>query len=158
VESPRSSSGSIRSAAPAPNPGAPVTRSQRRRDAARTPATPIASRQTLPDELLLIVDTGERIQVAAGASVMLGRRPASDTDLTVTVTDPTVSKNHARLENRATGVWVTDLDSTNGTELVDEAGRAIGIAAHVPTRVEEGMRVRIGDRMFTVSRLIGTGA
>lgn len=145
--------------APATDPDAPVTRSQlRRRGVPRTPATPIAFAPTPAHELLLIVDTGERIQVAAGASVMLGRKPASDTELTVTVTDPTVSKNHARLENRATGVWVTDLGSTNGTELVDEAGRAIGIAAQAPTRVDEGMRVRIGDRMFTVSRLIGSDA
>ncbi|KHK97203.1 hypothetical protein LK09_13185 [Microbacterium mangrovi] len=170
ASSPASTPAPVRVSAPPPSPAppapaAPMTRGQLRRETRppiasvpNVPSDPVPTEPADDGALLLILDTGERAQVPAGVSVVLGRKPASDTDLVVTVADSTVSKNHARLEHRATGVWVTDLGSTNGTDLLDESGRAIAIPARVATRVEEGMRVRIGDRVFTVSRLIGSGA
>lgn len=61
---------------------------------------------------------------------------------TVTLDDHSVSRFHARLEMRADGLWVTDLDSSNGTFLNGE--RIAG--AHVaPTDT-----LRIGKTVFTL--------
>lgn len=126
-------------------------------------AVPVATApeytSALPEGLLLIFDTGQREQLPAPVSANLGRNPQADepTDLLVVINDPdhTVSKTHARLEHTAHGTWITDTGSTNGTELVDDQGRSILLPAGVPTQVRSGTQIRVGDRVFTVSRLIG---
>src|SRR5437016_5298843 len=45
--------------------------------------------------------------------VILGRAPGCDLRLD----DPDVSRQHARLTLRDDGIWLTDLGSTNGTQL-----------------------------------------
>lgn len=110
-------------------------------------------------ELLLVFDTGQRAQLPIPVAANFGRNPeqSEPTDLLVTVQDPdsSVSKTHLRLEFDRAGLWVTDAGSTNGTELVDEDGRAQVLAAHARTFVDDDTRIRIGNRIFTVSRLIG---
>src|SRR5205085_1759002 len=49
----------------------------------------------------------------AQPEVILGRAPGSDLRLD----DPDVSRQHARLTLRADGIWLTDLGSTNGTQV-----------------------------------------
>jgi pSer/pThr/pTyr-binding forkhead associated (FHA) protein len=128
-------------------------------DAAPEPPTLDETVPEDPTSLLLVFDTGQRAVLPAGGIAVLGRKPVAalpgDIIITVTGPDSTVSKSHARLEHRPGGVWVTDLGSTNGTDLLDESGRAAGIPTRVATRVEDGMRVRLGDRVFTVSRVSG---
>lgn len=109
--------------------------------------------------LVLTFDTGQQETVPLPAAVNLGRNPEAfepgDILVRVRGKDLSLSRTHARLEHRESGVWVTDNGSTNGTDLLDEAGRATPLAAGVRTEVEDGSRVRIGDRVFTISRLVG---
>ncbi|MFG6492928.1 RDD family protein [Microbacterium sp. P03] len=109
--------------------------------------------------LLLVFDTGQREQLPIPVAANLGRNPAASepSDLLIPVRDPdsTVSKTHLRLEHSRSGTWVTDAGSTNGTDLLDEEGRITPLASGVRTLVEDGVRVRLGNRVFTVNRLIG---
>lgn len=109
------------------------------------------------EALLLIFDTGQREQLSVPVSANLGRSPAASqpTDALVVVHDPdqSVSKTHARLEQGRNGLWITDDGSTNGTQLIDESGHVTALAPGIRTPIEDGVRVRIGNRVFTVSRL-----
>lgn len=113
-------------------------------------------------ELLLIFDTGQRARLPLPVAVNLGRSPeqTEPTDLLVTVADPdsSVSKTHLRLEFDHAGLWVTDTGSTNGTELLDDDGQVVPLAPHTRTFVDDDTRIRIGNRIFTVSRLIGAAS
>lgn len=113
-------------------------------------------------ELLLIFDTGQRARLPLPVAVNLGRSPeqTAPTDLLVTVADPdsSVSKTHLRLEFDHAGLWVTDTGSTNGTELLDDDGQVVPLAPHARTFVDDDTRIRIGNRIFTVSRLIGAAS
>lgn len=110
-------------------------------------------------ELLLIFDTGQRERLPVPVSVVLGRAPeaAEPGDRQIVVRDPehTVSKTHARLEHSFSGTWITDNGSTNGTGLLDESGRGFRLPVGVRTHVEDGMRIQLGERVFTISRLLG---
>lgn len=131
----------------------------------QAPVAPAASAEsaTPPEDatgaLLLIFDTGQRDRLSLRHAAVLGRNPArsEESDHLVAVDDPdaSVSKDHLRLEYDRGGLWVTDLDSTNGTELVDDDGSARPVPPGLRVRVDEGLRVRIGNRTFTVSRLMG---
>jgi len=111
--------------------------------------------------LLLIFDTGQREQVPLPAVINLGRKPAATepTDHVISVSDPegTVSKTHVRLEHSRGRTWVTDQGSTNGTELLEDDGEVIKVPAGQRAEVTDGVRVRIGNRTFTISVLV-TGA
>jgi hypothetical protein len=139
----RAATGDVPVVSPAPGPR-------------RSSAPPAAvGRQTL----LLAFDTGERWEVPVPCALVLGRRPRpiEDGDLVITVDDPqrTVSSVHARLEVGAEDAWVTDLDSTNGSDLLTEDGASRRIPPQQRMRVEDGTRMRIGDRIMTMTRLAG---
>jgi predicted component of type VI protein secretion system len=68
--------------------------------------------------------------------------------------DSSVSKTHLRLDYAQGSVWVTDLGSTNGTDLMTDEGATTRLPANVPTAVDEGVRVRMGKRTFTISPLL----
>ena len=92
-------------------------------------------------------------------AVNLGRNPvATDpTDALVTVNDPdsTVSKTHLRLEHSRGRTWVTDGGSTNGTDLLEDDGDVITLTPGNRVLVEQGVRVRMGNRAFTISVILG---
>jgi hypothetical protein len=108
--------------------------------------------------VVLSFDTGQREQLVLPVVAVLGRapEPTEPTDALVTVRDPesTVSKNHVRLELSRAGTWVTDAGSTNGTDLLDESGIATRLTPGVRTAVEDGARIRVGNRVFTLSTLV----
>ena len=108
--------------------------------------------------LLLVFDTGQREQLALPTVVNLGRKPAAiePTDRLISVNDPegTVSKTHVRLEHSRGRTWVTDQGSTNGTQLLEDDGGVIALEAGQRASVDDGVRVRIGNRAFTISVLI----
>jgi uncharacterized RDD family membrane protein YckC len=109
--------------------------------------------------ILLVFDTGQREQFATPVAVNLGRNPVSTepNDKLVTVGDPdqTVSKTHLRLEHSRGRTWVTDGGSTNGTDLLDDEGGVTTLAAGDRVLLDEGVRVRIGNRAFTISLILG---
>ena len=109
--------------------------------------------------VLLVFDTGQREQIAVPAAINLGRNPSATEagDALVSVRDPesTVSKTHARLEHSRGRTFVTDGGSTNGSEIITDEGEVVPLVPGVRTEVEDGSRVRIGNRIFTVSILLG---
>lgn len=125
-------------------------------------ATPEAPRVDDDGTLLIVFDTGQREHVTLPAAINFGRKPAATEagDHLIAVTDPegTVSKTHLRLEHSRGRTWVTDAGSTNGTDLLDEDGTATTIPAGQRTEVPDGVRVRIGNRAFTISVLMGGGS
>lgn len=129
------------------------------------PITPIA-RESVPESpdnvgtsILLIFDTGQREQLLTPVSVNLGRNPSPTeaTDKLITITDPesSVSKTHLRLEHSRGTTWVTDGGSTNGTDLLSDEGSTTRITAGERVLVDDGTRVRVGNRTFTISILLG---
>lgn len=109
--------------------------------------------------ILLRFDTGQVGTFAVPGAVNLGRRPdpqsADDHLLAVTDPDRSVSKNHLRLEVRSDSVWLTDLNSTNGSEIFDDTGESSRLVAGERVRLDEGAWVRIGNRSFTISPVGG---
>ena len=127
------------------------------------PAAPVVPSAAAPSgvqpaALLLIFDTGQRVRIELPAAVNLGRRPAPTEpgDLVVAVEDPdsTVSKTHLRLEHSRGRTWATDLGSTNGSGVFADDGRRTELAPGARTLLDDGDRVRIGDRTFTVNELL----
>lgn len=113
------------------------------------------------EQLLLTFDTGQRAQLRVPVTVNLGRRPeqAEPEDQIFMVQDPenSVSKTHLRLDYRGESVWLTDLGSTNGSEIFDDTGEGVLLTRGVRVRLEDGSRVRIGSRSFTVAKVRGEG-
>ncbi|MRG59929.1 FHA domain-containing protein [Agromyces sp. CFH 90414] len=136
-----------RAVAPAVAPGA----------AAASVAEPVDG---LEGALLIIFDTGAREQLPLPVVANLGRNPSPTEpgDRLVTVHDPdgTVSKTHLRLEHSRGNTWVTDGGSTNGTEVLRDDGDVELLAPGVRTALDDGDRVRIGNRTFTMSLLLAS--
>jgi len=144
---------------------------------ARAPATALAAPLTAPvpaapvdrggapsadsadGTLMLVFDTGQRVQFPTPVAVNLGRSPVATepSDKLVTVDDPemTVSKTHLRLEHSRGRTWVTDGGSTNGSDLLDDEGGVTTLAPGNRVLLDEGVRVRIGNRAFTISLILG---
>lgn len=105
----------------------------------------------------LAFDTGQS-HLLHGSAV-LGRSPVGHpsfrgADL-LRVDDPsqTVSSTHLAVVGNDLGVWVEDLGSTNGSEVIAPNGGAKVLAPRVRTAVSRGSRVRLGDRLMTVERM-----
>ncbi|WP_417563454.1 FHA domain-containing protein [Microbacterium sp.] len=153
---------------PAPRPALTRAEAAASRSAASLPAAAVPSASApvpatpapVPTmTVMLVFDTGQRELVAVPSAVNIGRSPSETQrgDVLIAVDDPsrTVSKTHARLENTLEGTWVTELGSTNGSALLDEDGTVRVLEADRRTFVEDGVRVRLGDRVITVTRLAG---
>ncbi|MGW9019979.1 RDD family protein [Leucobacter chromiiresistens] len=123
------------------------------------PIAPAPAPREVGTLLLLSFDTGQRARLRIPTVVNLGRRPepSEADDQLVVVEDPaaSVSKTHLRLEYRGDSVWVTDLGSTNGSEMVDDTGAMSVLASGARMRLEDGASVRIGQRSFTVATITG---
>ena len=115
--------------------------------------------ESVDGTILLVFDTGQREQFTTPVAINLGRNPAANqpNDKLLVVTDPesTVSKTHVRLEHSRGRTWVTDGGSTNGTDLLGDDGEVTTLTPGNRVLLEEGTRVRIGNRAFTVSLILG---
>jgi len=114
---------------------------------ASAPASVVAWRIVLPEGREAIVDT----------VVLVGRNPAPFDAypgaelLTVADSTQSVSKTHAAFEVDEQGLWVHDLNSTNGVWVV----RGEEVTEAVPGRrvqVLEGSSVELGDYVLQVAR------
>lgn len=85
-------------------------------------------------------DCGQLVALARGTYI-LGRDQAAD----ITIDDPDISRVHAELRVDAQGVWLRDLDSTNGTCLEDREVRS------TPTQLRPGARVTLGSSTLLAS-------
>ncbi|MEZ3161448.1 RDD family protein [Microbacterium sp. BWT-B31] len=100
---------------------------------------------------VLTWDDGTR--AAVYGRTLFGRNPAAEGDATViAVRDETLSlsKTHFEVGGDASGLWVVDRHSTNGTTLVRDGARS-ALVAGTSTALRPGDRLEFGDRSATVS-------
>lgn len=94
----------------------------------------------------LRADDGTVSEVAT--RTVLGRDPqpleASDATIVVGVDDSTVSAIHALVELRDGQLLITDLESSNGTVVLDGNGHEQHCPAGVPVAVTEGSAIELG--------------
>lgn len=103
--------------------------------------------------LVLVVDTGDRV-VVTGAG-LIGRRPVPGDETwahLVTIDDPTqsVSSTHLAFWPADAGLDVLDRGSTNGTVLLDPAGKPWSLTPGAPARVAAGWTLVLGNRRVRV--------
>ena len=110
------------------------------------PATP--PRRQL---LWLIFDSGQRELI--DMPVTLGRAPAAvEGSRAVVVPDATMSlsRTHMRLGPTATGAWIEDSFSANGTQVRTPDGRIMELTGGQAVEVPAGTEVIMGDRRATI--------
>lgn len=133
-------------AAPAPGAGSDATRI-----AGRPTVQPVV---TATPTRVLRFDTGTSTDVVG--TLIVGRRPAAQARFPgarlLAVDDPsrTVSLTHLAVTSNDLGIWVEDLGSTNGSQLLGATGRVTPLRAGVRTSVPSGAAVRLGDRTMRV--------
>ncbi|GGH42212.1 FHA domain-containing protein [Microbacterium album] len=137
-------------------------------------ATPLAAQQFAEDDDLeatrasqsgsaprpwtLHFSDGQRI--AADAPLVFGRAPVAPEShpqaRALPVNDPwkSISKTHALLDVRGGMLWVTDLQSTNGTSVTNLVGEATECPAGVAMPVGDGWAVTAGQ--ITITARLGT--
>lgn len=104
----------------------------------------------------LLLDTGQRVDLAAAGTVLLGRDPQAappwEGARTVAVDDPgfSISKTHVAVVLDGTGVLVEDLGSTNGTTVETPDGALMTAGEGQRVRASVGDIVHVGQRRFTV--------
>jgi uncharacterized RDD family membrane protein YckC len=104
--------------------------------------------------LALVLDTGERVAVTGPG--LVGRRPAPGAEQwahLVTIDDPeqSVSSTHLAFWPVDGGLDVVDRGSTNGTVLLDAAGKPWSLPPGQPARVGAGWTLVLGSRRVTVA-------
>ena len=142
--------GSAPTSIPAPAP-APAS--------AAMPATPsIPSAPAVGPRAALYFENGSSIDLAIPGKAVLGRNPSSDDPGVMRVRVPdttdTISRTHAMLEIAGGRMWVTDLNSTNGTEVIAE-GSAVRLARGQRREVPFGARIMLGSTALSVTLVRG---
>ncbi|WP_437584143.1 FHA domain-containing protein [Paramicrobacterium sp. CJ85] len=114
-----------------------------------------------PSDFDLEFEDGAHVPLRKG--VLIGRDPSAqsaypDAEL-VSVTDlgRSVSKTHAAVQWSRGAVWVTDLNSTNGTRVIDENGRETVCVPEAPTPVPAGGGILFGVTRATLRARLGDG-
>lgn len=112
-----------------------------------------AGAESVATALVLTLDTGATVPVSGPG--LIGRRPVPGTERwahLVTVEDPeqSVSSTHLAFWPVAGGLDVLDRGSTNGTVLVDPAGKPWSLAPGAPARVAAGWTLVLGNRRIRV--------
>ena len=102
-----------------------------------------------PKQIPIYFEDGSREPLVIPSNVVLGRNPSpqQNGDVVLAVPDRTgtVSRNHVRLEITAGHMWITDLNSTNGTRVVNEDGEEIDLVAQQRHAIQSGARISLGD-------------
>ena len=101
--------------------------------------------------LWLIFDSGQRELI--DMPVTLGRAPAAvEGSRAVVVPDATMSlsRTHMRLGPTATGAWIEDSFSANGTQIRTPDGRVMELTGGQAVEVPAGTEVIMGDRRATI--------
>jgi uncharacterized RDD family membrane protein YckC len=103
--------------------------------------------------LALVLDTGERVPLTGPG--LIGRRPVPGAETwahLVRVDDPeqSVSSTHLEFWPAAGALDVLDRGSTNGTVLIDPAGKPWSLPPGQPARVAAGWTLVLGRRRIAV--------
>ena len=109
------------------------------------------TRISIPGHRLVFTwDDGTRVTVSK--RTIFGRNPAPEQGaVVVPVRDETLSlsKTHFEAAAEASGGWVTDRNSTNGTAIVRDGHRIVCTPGE-PVRIRLGDAIEIGDRIVTI--------
>lgn len=138
------------SGVPAPPPSRRAYQAARRNDPDRLQGGAPAASTSSP-LLWLIFDSGQRELI--DAPLTLGRAPASDEgSRAVVVPDTTVSlsRTHMRVGPAASGAWIEDAFSANGTQIRTPDGRIAALAGGQAVEVPAGTEVLMGERRATI--------
>jgi hypothetical protein len=103
--------------------------------------------------VLAVLTWDDGTRMAVYGRTLYGRNPAGeDGAVVVPVRDETLSlsKTHFEIGGDASGPWVRDRHSTNGTILVRDGGR-IPLVAGLQTTLRPGDRLEFGDRSAVVA-------
>lgn len=117
------------------------------------PSTPqeLATRRASPGVVAVLTwDDGSR--TAMYGPTLCGRNPRSEWGIaSVPVRDETLtlSKTHFEIGADASGAWIVDRHSTNGTVLVRDGDR-LALVAGAPMPLRAGDRLELGDRSAIV--------
>lgn len=120
---------------------------------ASPPAAPAAASVPEGTRAILVLDTGERIEVRG--TTLIGRAPVAaageSAPQLVSVPDDTrsVSKTHLAVTLARRGVFVVDRGSTNGSAIVRDETELVLTAGH-PAEIRIADTVRFGDRTLRV--------
>lgn len=96
--------------------------------------------------------------VPLSGTCVVGRRPVPPPESPdaepIALADPlkTLSKTHALIEVANDGLWITDLGSTNGTEITTGDGTARPARAHERISVLEGDTIAFGDLVVRAAK------
>lgn len=101
----------------------------------------------------LVFPDGRRVDL--DDVIVVGRAPVAPDSApaarSISVSVPTVSKTHALIGHDAHGVWLVDLHSSNGSEILDEAGRSERAVPGERLTIPPGSLIRIGtDAIITI--------
>lgn len=135
---------------PAPPPSRRAYQAARRNDPDRLQGGAPAASTSSP-LLWLIFDSGQRELI--DAPLTLGRAPASDEgSRAVVVPDTTVSlsRTHMRVGPAASGAWIEDAFSANGTQIRTPDGRIAALAGGQAVEVPAGTEILMGERRATI--------
>lgn len=95
------------------------------------------------------------LRVGVTGSILIGRDPSAQDAFPdasfVPVADRTISKTHAAVQWSHGTVWVSDLNSTNGTRIVDIAGRDTVCVAGVATPAHAGGGILFGSVLVSLA-------
>jgi len=104
----------------------------------------------------LVLAGGRHVEVTG--AVLVGRDPAANkrypsaTLLTIDDEGHSVSKTHAVFEVDSDGLWVTDLDSTNGVVISQPDGTELDLDPNVRGSIQPGADVELGDYIIQVEK------
>lgn len=104
-----------------------------------------------PQLLWIIFDSGQRELI--DQPLTIGRRPAPvEGTRSVIVSDNTLSlsRTHMRIGPTATGAWIEDAFSANGTEIRTPDGRIAALTGGQAVEVPPGTEIIIADRRATL--------
>jgi zinc-ribbon domain/FHA domain len=97
-------------------------------------------------------------QVEVSGALLVGRDPSANPRwpaaafLTISDAGNSISKTHSVFEADAEGLWVMDLDSTNGVVVIQPDGVELDLSPNVRTLVLPGADVELGDCIIQVEK------
>jgi len=117
-----------------------------------TPARGVTSASAIELEL----PDGQVVPLVTG--ILLGRDPQPQSHLDITArarlydTQRSVSKTHAAVGLDSSGLWVIDLESTNGTSLVSTTGAERFVDPGIKTAIADDESLRFGEYPVHIRR------
>lgn len=96
--------------------------------------------------------------VVVDGTILIGRDPTAHSDWPgaqlLPVNDPnnSLSKTHAVIASDAGGLWVADLNSTNGVVAIRTDGTEIELEGDQRVNVDAGWDIELGDLIIQVEK------